>query len=99
MTQGFQAKACMTPRQILERRYKKTLLLINSGSGYSDDPLVVAEDLAKYIEDKKTNKFSMGLFTSAMESPLGEICGKYGNVVELKGRGNPSLALSTAKQA
>ena len=71
----------------LARRYKKTLLLINSGSGYSDDPLVMAQDLAQYIEEKKTNKFSMGLFTSAVESPLGEIVSKYGNVVELKGRG------------
>jgi 6-phospho-3-hexuloisomerase len=63
------------------------LLLINSGSGYSDDPLVMAQDLAKYIEEKKSNKFSMGLFTSAINSPLGEIVNKYGNVVELKGRG------------
>ena len=71
----------------LERRYKKTLLLINSGSGYSDDPLVMGQDLAKYIEEKKTNKFSMGLFTSAPESPLGELVSKYGHVVEVKGRG------------
>ena len=84
---GFPGKSMYDAAADLERRYKKTLLLINSGSGYSDDPLVMAQDLAKYIEDKKTNKFSMGLFTSAMESPLGEICGKYGNVVELKGRG------------
>jgi 6-phospho-3-hexuloisomerase len=71
----------------LERRYKKTLLLINSGSGYSDDPLVMAQDLAEHIEEKKTNRFSMGLFTSAPDSPLGDIVGKYGHVVELKGRG------------
>ena len=84
---GFPGKSMYDAAADLERRYKKTLLLINSGSGYSDDPLVMAQDLAKYIEEKKTNKFSMGLFTSAMESPLGEICGKYGNIVELKGRG------------
>jgi hypothetical protein len=71
----------------LERRYKKTLLLMNSGSGYSDDPLVMAQDLAKYIEEKKTAHFSMGLFTSAPSSPLAEITAKYGNVVTLKGRG------------
>ena len=84
---GFPGKSMYDAAADLARRYKKTLLLINSGSGYSDDPLVMAQDLAKYIEEKKSNKFSMGLFTSAVESPLGEIVGKYGNVVELKGRG------------
>ena len=84
---GFPGKSMYDAAADLERRYKKTLLLINSGSGYSDDPLVMAQDLAKYIEEKKTNKFSMGLFTSAPESPLGDLVGKYGNVVELKGRG------------
>ncbi len=84
---GFPGKSMYDAAADLARRYKKTLLLINSGSGYSDDPLVMAQDLAQYIEEKKSNKFSMGLFTSAVESPLGEIVSKYGNVVELKGRG------------
>jgi 6-phospho-3-hexuloisomerase len=80
----------------LERRYKKTLLLINSGSGYSDDPLVMAQDLVKYIEEKKTNRFSMGLLTSAYGSPLAEIVSKHGQVVQLKGRGKskPSFEYS-----
>ncbi len=84
---GFPGKSMYDAAADLARRYKKTLLLINSGSGYSDDPLVMAQDLAQYIEEKKTNRFSMGLFTSAPESPLGDIVSKYGNVVELKGRG------------
>ncbi len=71
----------------LDRRYKKTLLLMNSGSGYSDEPLVMAQDLAKYIEEKKNNKFSMGLLTSNLSSPLAEVASKYGNVVQIKGRG------------
>jgi D-arabinose 5-phosphate isomerase GutQ len=70
-----------------ERRYKRTLLLMNSGSGYSDDPLMMAQDLARYIEEKKTNRFSMGLLTSSMESPLAQITEKYGSVVQMKGRG------------
>jgi 6-phospho-3-hexuloisomerase len=84
---GFPGKSMYDAAADLGRRYKKTLLLINSGSGYSDDPLVMAQDLAKYIEEKKTNRFSMGLFTSAVESPLSEIVRKYGHIVELKGRG------------
>jgi hypothetical protein len=39
---GFPGKNMYDAAADLERRYKKTLLLINSGSGYSDDPLVMA---------------------------------------------------------
>src|SRR3989337_2084212 len=84
---GFPGKNMSEAPADLERRYKKTLLLMNSGSGYSDDPLVMAQDLAKYIEEKKSTHFSMGLLTSALESPLAEITSKYGQVVQLKGRG------------
>jgi D-arabinose 5-phosphate isomerase GutQ len=93
---GFPGKSMYDAAPDLERRYKKTLLLMNSGSGYSDDPLVMAQDLAKYIEEKKTSKFSMGLLTSALNSPLAEITSKYGNIVQLKGRGKskPSFEYS-----
>ena len=84
---GFPGKSMYDAAPDLERRYKKTVLLMNSGSGYSDDPLVMAQDLAKYIEEKKSNHFSMGLFTSAAKSPLAEVTAKYGNVVQIKGRG------------
>jgi hypothetical protein len=42
---GFPGKNMYDAAADLERRYKKTLLLINSGSGYSEDPLVMAQDL------------------------------------------------------
>lgn len=93
---GFPGKNMYDAAAELERRYKKTLLLINSGSGLSDDPLVMAQDLAKYIEDKKTSRFSMGLITSDVNSPLAQIVREHGYVVELKGRGRlkPSLEYS-----
>jgi 6-phospho-3-hexuloisomerase len=93
---GFPGKSMYDAAPDLEKRYKKTLLLMNSGSGYSDDPLVMAQDLAKYIEEKKTFRFSMGLLTSTLESPLAEITSKYGQVVQLKGRGKskPSFEYS-----
>jgi D-arabinose 5-phosphate isomerase GutQ len=93
---GFPGKSMYEAAADLERRYKKTVLLMNSGSGYSDDPLVMAQDLAKYIEDKKSTRFSMGLLTSAPDSPLAEITQKYGQVVQLKGRGKlkPSFEYS-----
>lgn len=84
---GFPGKDMYEAAAELERRYKKTLLLINSGSGFSDDPQAMAQDLAKYIEDNKTSKFSMGLLTSSVNSPLSQIVREHGHVVELKGRG------------
>jgi len=93
---GFPGKNMYDAASELERRYKRTLLLINSGSGLSDDPLVMAQDLAKYIEDKKTSKFSMGLITSNVNTPLAQIVREHGHVVELKGRGRlkPSFEYS-----
>jgi D-arabinose 5-phosphate isomerase GutQ len=93
---GFPGKNMYDAAADLERRYKKTLLLINSGSGYSDDPLVMAQDLANYIEEKGTNHFSMGLLTSSLESPLAQITSQHGCVVQLKGRGKskPSFEYS-----
>jgi D-arabinose 5-phosphate isomerase GutQ len=93
---GFPGKNMYDAAHDLERRYKKILLLTNSGSGYSDDPLVMAQDLARYIEDKNSHKFRMGLLTSSTKSPLSEVIGKYGTVVPIKGRGKlkPSLDYS-----
>lgn len=84
---GFPGKNMYNAAAYFERRYKKTLLLMNSGSGHSNDPLIIAQDLARYIEDKKTKKFRMELLTSSLESPLAEVTSKYGNVVQIEGRG------------
>ncbi len=93
---GFPGRNMYDAAADLDRRYKKTLLLMNSGSGYSDDPLVMAQDLGKYIEETKSTKFSMGLLTSTYESPMAELANKYGNTVLLKGRGRskPSFEYS-----
>ena len=93
---GFPGKNMYDAAADLERRYKKTLLLISSGSGSSEDPLTMVQDLAKYIEDKKTSRFSMGLITSNLNSPMTQIVSKHGYAVELKGRGRstPSFEYS-----
>jgi len=93
---GFPGKNMYDAAADLERRYKKILLLMNSGSGYSDDPFVMAQDLARYIEEKKTSRFTMGLMTSSLESPLAQITSQYGHVVQIKGRGKskPSFEYS-----
>jgi D-arabinose 5-phosphate isomerase GutQ len=93
---GFPGKNMYDAATELERRYKKILLLINSGSGLSGDSLTMAQDLARYIEDKRTSKFSMGLITSNLNSPLAQIVRKHGHVAKLKGRrsSKPSLEYS-----
>lgn len=93
---GFPGKNMFDAAAELERRYNKILLLVNSGSGVSGDPLVMAQDLSKYIGEKKSTKFTMGLITSNLKSPLADIASKCGHVVELTGRGRakPSLDYS-----
>jgi len=93
---GFPGKNMYEAASDLERRYKKILLLMNSGSGYSDDPLVMAQDLDRYIKERESNKFSMGLITSSLESPLAQIANEHGSVIQLKGRGKskPSFEYS-----
>lgn len=84
---GFPGKSMYDAALDLEKRFKKTLLLMNSGSGSSNDPLVMAQDLAMYIEEKKTNRFTMGLLTSNTESPLAEVTKRHGNIIQIEGRG------------
>ena len=93
---GFPGKNMYDAAAELERRYNKILLLVNSGSGVSGDPLVLAQDLWRYISEKKSAKFTMGLITSGVNSPLAEIANKCGHTVELTGRGKakPSLDYS-----
>ena len=96
---GFPGKNMHEAAAELERRYKKTLLLINSGSGLSEDPLVLAQDLETYLEEKKAraNKFSMGLVTSNLDSPLAKIVRRNGNVLQLKGRGKATPSFEYSK--
>ena len=85
-------EACFMLPPFFEKRYNKTLLLMNSGSGQSNDPLIMAQDLAKYIDQKKSDHFSMGLLTSNLKSPLAEISNKYGSSVQIEGRGQATPA-------
>jgi D-arabinose 5-phosphate isomerase GutQ len=96
---GFPGKNMHEAAAELERRYKKTLLLINSGSGLSEDPFSLAQDLETYLEEKKgrTSKFSMGLVTSNPTSPLAKIVRRNGNVLQLKGRGKATPSFEYSK--
>ena len=94
---GFPGNNMYDAATQLERRCKKTLLMLNSGSGLSDDPLAMAQDLAKYIEDRKASRFSMGLITSNMNSPLARVVREHGHVINLKGRGRSKPSFEYSK--
>jgi len=94
---GFPGKNMYDAATQLERRCKKTLLMLNSGSGLSDDPLAMAQDLAKYIEGRKASRFSMGLITSNMNSPLARVVREHGHVINLKGRGRSKPSFEYSK--
>ncbi len=89
---GFPGRNMLFAAPFFEKRYKKTLLLMNSGSGQSNDPLLMAQDLARYIDEKKSDRFNMGLLTSNLKSPLAEIANKYGCAVQIEGRGQATPA-------
>ncbi len=91
---GFPGRGMLDAASKLEKRYKKIILLINSGSGESDDPLHLAEELEKYLEKTGSTKFTMGLITSNPRSSLAKIVQKHGNIVVVVGREKKQLPAS-----
>ena len=83
---GFPGRGMYDAASELERRHDKIVLLINSGSGKSDDPMHLVEELEKYLKETGSKHFSMGLITSNRNSVLADIINKYGHTVEVKGR-------------
>ncbi len=91
---GFPGRGMLDAASKLEKRHKKIVLLINSGSGESDDPMHLAEELEKYLLETGSNKFTMGLITSNANSSLSKIVKKYGHVVTVEGREKKQLPSS-----
>lgn len=73
---------------LLEKKYNRISLLVNSGSGETTTPKRVVEEVSSYIEATGSEKFTINAIVSNPKSTIGKIDEKeYGNVVELKGRG------------
>ena len=70
---GFPGRGMYDAAAELEKRHKKIVLLINSGSGESDDPRHLAEGLEKYLNETGSTNFTMGLITSNPESSIASI--------------------------
>jgi|Deesub1362A_J573_1020465.scaffolds.fasta_scaffold00003_430 D-arabinose 5-phosphate isomerase GutQ len=89
---GFPGNNMYEALNILSKRYKKILLLINSGSGASEEPLAIAKDFEKFIVDHKMDGFKIAAITSNLESPIGKLATKYGVAIQLKGRRDERVA-------
>ncbi|MEJ2242262.1 MAG: hypothetical protein P8Y18_08980 [Candidatus Bathyarchaeota archaeon] len=61
---GFPGRGMLDAASKLEKRHKKVVLLINSGSGESDDPRHLAEELEKYLKKTGSKKFTMVVFAT-----------------------------------
>jgi len=83
---GFPGKNMYDAAPKLEKKYERILLLINSGSGESEDPKALAEDLETYIKDTASQKFKIGLITSNLDSSIAKIVQRQGHVINLIGR-------------
>jgi 6-phospho-3-hexuloisomerase len=72
---------------VLEKKYSRISLLVNSGSGETTTPRKIIEELFRYIEATGTEKFTINAIVSNPKSAIGMINEReYGSVVELKGR-------------
>ncbi|MCK4884707.1 hypothetical protein KAS24_01430, partial [Candidatus Bathyarchaeota archaeon] len=76
---GFPGRGMYDAASQLEKRYRKIVLLINSGSGESDDPRHLAEELEKYLKATGSTKFTMGLITSNPNSSIAKIVQRHGH--------------------
>jgi len=92
---GFPGRGIYDAASQLEKRHNKIVLLINSGSGESDDPKNLVEDLEKYVEETGSEKFSMGLLTSNPSSSIAKIVKRHGHVVKVEGREKQQLPSNT----
>jgi len=93
---GFPGRGLYDAASQLEKRHRKIVLLVNSGSGESDDPRHLAEELEKYLEETGSTKFTMGLITSNSNSSLAKLAQRHGHVVKVAGRRKQQLPSSDA---
>ncbi|MGC9443797.1 MAG: SIS domain-containing protein [Candidatus Methanospirareceae archaeon] len=83
----FPGRNILEAAPVLEQRYDRIVLLVNSGSGETTTPKIVVKQLAEYIERTKSEKFSIAAVVANPSSTIGRIAEKeYGHVVELRGR-------------
>jgi len=88
---GFPGRGMYDAAPELEKRHQKIVLLINSGSGESDDPKHLTEELEKYLKATGSTNFTMGLITANANSSIAKIVQRHGHVVVVEGREKKQL--------
>jgi hypothetical protein len=89
----FPGRNLMEAAPVLQKRYKKIALVINTSSGKTTTPTVIAEDMAEYIRKNDRDKqFSINVVTSKPRSLIGRTGKRYGPLLKL------NSAKSKAKQ-
>ncbi len=70
----------------LTKKYDKITMIVNSGSGESFEPYVLASDFTKYVDEHNLSKnLKLIVVTSNPDSKLGKLANKYGLCIHLKG--------------
>jgi 6-phospho-3-hexuloisomerase len=87
----FPGRDLLDAAPVLEKKYDRVALLVNSGSGETSTPKIMVKQLSDYIEREKSDTFTIDAVVSNKKSSIGRMGEKeYGNVVELGKRGrNP----------
>ncbi len=93
---GFPGNNMYEALDPLTRRFDKIVLIINSGSGESFEPKVVANDYIKYMErNRLKNRLKIVVVTSNPKSSLGRMGDEYGLMIYLKGADRISIDYPT----
>ncbi len=84
---GFPGRNIIEAVRVLEKRYNKIVLLVNSGRGETLTPKTVVKQLCEHIEKTGTKKITINAAVSDLNSSIGKIKGKpFANVVRIRGR-------------
>jgi D-arabinose 5-phosphate isomerase GutQ len=89
---GFPGNNMYEALNILSKRFKRLLLLVNSGSGSSEEPLAIARDFYSFVRYKGIDDYKIAAITSNIDSPLSKLASESGIVVRLKGRRDERVA-------
>ncbi len=83
----FPGRNILEAAPVLEQKYERIVLLVNSGSGETTTPKIVVKQLAEYIERTKSEHFSIAAVVANPSSTIGRVSETdYGHVLELRGR-------------
>lgn len=92
---GFPGNTMYEAMENLTREYDSILLIINSGSGESYEPLNVTRDFVRYIDEKSLGGLNLAVVTSNPNSSLAKLGKKYGITIKLEAERPKSIDYAT----